>query len=218
MFVCISTKDRSHFYDWAYEMVQRQRLPPCKVIIVDGSITPSAWSAWPNATYIHCPNIVLGASRNLAIAVAAQNSAEYISLWDDDDYYEDWHLERAKSLLDANPTAQAVGSTLTPIYFPHYDELWTSGPFDENHAIEPSLVFRASLAESCKFDDADPAGLGSVFLKDFTMPMLQMPWSHVMVSHSKNTVSKEGVRLGKHLGKRSDRQLPSALRNHPCVA
>jgi hypothetical protein len=210
MFVCISTKDRDMFYDWTYRMVSRQTLKPMGVIIVDGSTESSQlWSSWPN--------VVLGASRNLALSTAVLSGAENVAIWDDDDYYTEWHLERAQQLLTADPQIMAVGSSLTPVYFPRYDEVWLSGPFIDTHSLEPALVCRASLIYSHAFDDTDKKGLGSIFLKGYTVPLRQMNGSHILISHTMNTVSKEAIRHGSCLGRRSYDAIPDILRAHPSV-
>ena len=199
-------------------MVSRQTLKPAGVVIVDGSTESSQrWSSWPNAIYLHRPNIVLGASRNLALSTAVLSGAENVAIWDDDDYYTEWHLERAQQLLTADPQIMAVGSSLTPVYFPDYDEIWLSGPFIDTHSLEPALVCRASLINSHAFDSTDRKGLGSVFLKGYTVPLRQMNGSHILVSHTMNTVSKEAIRHGSCLGRRSYDAIPDILKDHPSV-
>ena len=206
MFACISTKDRDHFYDWSRTMIDRQTIP-VTVVIVDGSAEPSRWSTWPDAIYIHRPNVALGLSRNIAMDAALSHGAAYIAIWDDDDYYEPCHLEEALRLLDAHPEAMAAGSTVTPLYFPQYDEMWVCGPYAETHSIEPALVFRAALAKSNRFDPADRCGLGAPFLNDFTVPIVQnKKRTHIAIAHRGNTVSKEPIRQtpSKYLATRID--------------
>jgi hypothetical protein len=218
MFVCISTKDRDRFYEWTYRMVIRQTLQPVGVVIVDGTVDPSPyWSTWPGAIYLHHPNIALGASRNLALSTAVAAGAENVAIWDDDDYYAEWHLEHAQRLLMEDPSIMAVGSSLTPVYFPHYDELWLTGPFMDTHALEPTLVCRAALLHTHAFDDTDTKGLGSIFLNGYTVPLTQMWGSHILISHTLNTVSKEAIRFGSCRGRRSYVPIPEALADHPAV-
>ena len=192
-------------------MVKRQTLS-ANVVIVDGSESASSkWSAWPNAIYIHRPNIVLGASRNLAMEVALEHGAKYIALWDDDDFYQPWHLENGVALLTKNDSAMAVGSSITQIYFKTYNELWECGPYAKHHALEPSLIVRAELASTNRFDATDAKGLGAPFLNNYSVPLVQMPYSHILIAHPENTVGKEMVRQvpSRYLAKRvNDFQIP----------
>ena len=217
MFVCISTKNRNAFYNWTKYMVSRQTIP-VKVVIVDGSESPSIWKSWPDAFYNHSPNIILGKSRNLAMSIALENGAKYISIWDDDDYYESWHLEKAIDLLNKDKYRKAVGSSLTPIYFQKYNELWNTGPFIKNHAIEPSLVFHADLAKTNLFNPEDSRGLGGYFLNNFTVPLIQMKGSHMIIAHGENTVNKDELRKipSRYKAKQVDISgLPTILNQYP---
>lgn len=194
-------------------MVKCQTIP-VNVVIVDGSdCVSSKWSSWPNAIYIHRPNIVLGASRNLAMKVALEKGADYIALWDDDDFYQPWHLEKAIELLTQNKEAKAVGSSITQIYFKQYNELWECGPYAVNHSLEPALVVRAELARINKFDETDVKGLGAPFLDHYEVPLVQMPYSHILIAHETNTVGKEMVRKvpSRYLAKKVVTDIPEIL-------
>jgi glycosyltransferase involved in cell wall biosynthesis len=192
MFVCISTRNRDAFYTWTRQQVAAQTLQPVRVVIVDGSDKPGIWSSWPDAIYIHRPACLLGESRNLAIAAARAAGAETIALWDDDDWYAPWRLEKAQALLDANSDIDVIGSTITPIVFTDTQEVIICGPYHATHALEPTLVFRAGYTG--RFQADDPMGLGRPFLRNYTVPLLQMPDAHILIAHGTNTYSKEQVR------------------------
>jgi hypothetical protein len=220
MFVCISTRNRSHFYEWTKRILERQTLQPTGVIIVDGSETPSAFQSWPNAIYHHEPNLILGASRNRAIHSAIKAGAEFISIWDDDDYYSEHHLEKAVDLFKKNPKDLVAGSSMTPVYFKEEGEIWICGPYHSNHAIEPSMVFRSELIskEGCAFQEDDSLGRGQYFLKNWNFPILQMSETHILVAHSENTFNKQQIRLNPHgfgAAKSGSFKVPPILNSFP---
>lgn len=196
MFVCISTRNRSEFFDWTQMMVERQTLQPKGVVIVDGSESPSSFKNWSKALYHHIPNIILGESRNVAIDSAIQAGAEFIAIWDDDDYYTEDHLEKAEKMLKEDTRLFATGSTETPIYFKKTKEIFLCGPYKSFHAAEPSLVISVKklLEENTKFQDKDSLAQGRHFLKEYTLPIGQIPRTHILVAHRDNTFDKEQIR------------------------
>lgn len=164
------------------------------VIVVDGSYTHAGPEWWWADYYIHRKNIPLGSSRNLAIERGLALGARFLALWDDDDYYTPDHLERMMCGLEENPHYGVAGASMTPLYYLADDVTYVAGPYCENHALEPTLVFRDwYLREAHRFLP-ETRGLSAEILEGFVTPLLQVWGTIVIMCHGTNTYDKDQIR------------------------
>jgi len=190
--VCIRTRDREHLFPWVKGIVEAQTIGMDRmhIIIVDGAEEDrQVWSAWDagNLHYIHAPNIILGASNNLAIRLAQDLESEYFALWDDDDWYAPEYLENAVAVIEQR-NVNVVGESLISVYFRNLKEIWQMGPYGAYHALEPTLVFRNSWSIGRYFDENDRLGRGAPFLNNFTETIGRYPTGlYIHIAHDKNT-------------------------------
>jgi hypothetical protein len=177
-------------------MINRQSLrSQVWVVVVDGSpeFHGDAWS-WADH-YIHRPNVPLGTSRNLAIQAGLAVGASFLALWDDDDYYAPYHLERMVGALLANPDYLVAGASMTPLYYLSDGAVISAGPYWEGHALEPTLVFRSwYLREEGHRFLPDTRGLSAEILDGYRTPILQVWGTIVIMCHDMNTYDKRQVR------------------------
>jgi glycosyltransferase involved in cell wall biosynthesis len=133
--------------------------------------------------------MVLGKKRNL---MHEKCSGDIIIYMDDDDYYPPTRVSHAVETLLANPQAMCAGSSEMHIYFKHIDKMIQFGPYGPNHSTAATFAFRKELLQSCRYDDNAALAEESAFLKNYTIPFVQLnPVDSILVfSHSHNSFDK----------------------------
>jgi glycosyltransferase involved in cell wall biosynthesis len=134
--------------------------------------------------------MVLGKKRNLMHSYC---KGDYIVYMDDDDYYPPKRIKHAVKQLQKNPKYLIAGSSALFIYFNHLSEVWKFGPYRENHATAGTFAFKKELLEQTRYQEEKAIAEEKFFLKDYTIPLLQLdPKQVIMVfSHSQNTFDKK---------------------------
>jgi hypothetical protein len=144
----------------------------------------------PQIKYIELPTkITLGEKRNMLHKHATGSIIVYM---DDDDYYPPERVSHAVETLQANPKAMVAGSSEMYIYSKHINKMYQSGPFGPNHATAATFAFRAELIKDTRYDDNASLAEEKVFLKNYTVPMVQLdPMKTILVfSHDQNSFDK----------------------------
>lgn len=200
--ICISTRNRLRFIPWVKSLIMSQTAfnrIGC-IVIVEGESEEiaNAWKvAFPSANVIYHNSILLGHSRNIAIETASTYpNIKYISLWDDDDYYLPRHLEESLGILEKNPDIDVVGSSKTIMYFVKHKLFVQAGPYSSTHALEPSIVFRASYGITHKFPmSGEECRLGQAkkFLDCYNAPIITKEPSYLHLAHGANLFEKEKI-------------------------
>jgi hypothetical protein len=111
---------------------------------------------------------------------------------DDDDYYPPERVSHAVEKLQSNPEALCAGSSEIYIYFKHLPKMIQCGPYGPNHATAGTFAFRKKLLDDTKYDDSAALAEEKAFLKDYTVPFVQLdPIKSILVfSHEHNTYDK----------------------------
>ena len=132
--------------------------------------------------------LMLGHKRNLS---HEHCTGEIIVYMDDDDYYPPTRVSHAVERL-LGSEALVAGSTRLPILFLPERELWIAGPYGKNHATAGTFAFKRALLEQTQYDDSKTFGEEKVFLKDYTIPMVQLEANEaiVCIAHNRNTFEK----------------------------
>jgi glycosyltransferase involved in cell wall biosynthesis len=144
-----------------------------------------------NIKYVSLPKkITLGEKRNIMHKHAKGSIIVYM---DDDDYYPPERVEHAVQKLLDNPTALCAGSSEMYIYFKHIDKMYQSGPFGPNHATAATFAFRSELLKQTQYEDAAALAEERAFLKEYTIPFVQLdPMKTILVfSHNHNSFDKK---------------------------
>lgn len=142
--------------------------------------------------------MMLGEKRNY---MHKQTKGEIIVYMDDDDYYPPERVSHAVEMLLQNPTKEFAGASQMFIYYKHDIHcMYQCGPYGENHATAGTFAFRRSLLEQTKYDDHAALAEEKTFLKNFTIPMVQLdPYKTILVfSHEHNTFDKRKMLENKH--------------------
>jgi hypothetical protein len=134
----------------------------------------------------------LGEKRNFMHKYVKGSIVVYM---DDDDYYPPQRVEHCVETLLANPRALCAGSSELYIYFKHIDKMYQSGPFGDTHATAGTFAFKKELLEQSKYDDNASLAEERSFLKDYSIPFVQLdPMKTILVfSHNHNSFDKKNM-------------------------
>ena len=134
--------------------------------------------------------MTLGKKRNIA---HEHCKGEFIIYMDDDDYYPPSRVSHAVSKLKENPTILCAGSSEMYIYFKHIHKMYQFGPYGPNHATAATFAFRRQLLEQTSFSNTDCIAEEKHFLKDYTIPFLQLDSLKTILvfSHIHNSFDKK---------------------------
>jgi len=134
--------------------------------------------------------MTLGKKRNLA---HEKCSGDIIIYMDDDDYYPPERISHAVDTLQKNPKALCAGSSVMYIYFKHITKMYKFGPYGPNHSTAATFAFRKELLKETCYDDNACLAEEKQFLKNYTVPFVQLnPTKSILVfSHNHNSFDKK---------------------------
>jgi len=192
--VCTPTFNRRPFIPIIIKCFEKQTYPREKmewIIIDDGTDKiEDLVSHLPYVKYFkYDEKMTLGKKRNISNEKA---SGEIIVYMDDDDYYPP---ERVKHAVDSlqNSKALCAGSSAMYIYYKHIDKMLQFGPYGPNHATAATFAFKRELLEKTTFDERSCVAEEKKFLKDYTIPFVQLDSnkSILVFSHNHNSFDKK---------------------------
>ena len=139
----------------------------------------------------------LGEKRNYMHKKAKGSIIVYM---DDDDYYPPERIEHAVDRLQNNKEALCAGSSEMYIYFKHIQKMYQCGPYGPNHATAGTFAFKSRLLDDTKYEDHAALAEEKAFLKDYTIPFVQLdPLKTILVfSHNHNTFDKKKLLENPH--------------------
>jgi hypothetical protein len=194
--VCTPTFNRRPFIPIMFECFRNQDYPKSRIewiIVDDGTdkIKDLVDAAnIPQIKYISVPNrMKLGEKRNYMHSFATGSIIVYM---DDDDYYPPERISHAVQRLTENKEALCAGSSEIYVYFKHIQKMYQAGPYSETHATAGTFAFRKELLEKTRYEDHASLAEERAFLKDYTIPFVQLdPMKSILVfSHNHNTFDK----------------------------
>ena len=194
--ICTPTFNRRPFIPTMFECFRNQTYPKNRMewIIVDDG-TDKIHDLIENANIPQIryfpveTKMILGAKRNYMHSHIKGTIVVYM---DDDDYYPPERVEHAVDQLMSNRDAMCAGSSEIYIYFKHIQKIIQCGPYGPNHATAGTFAFRAELLKTSKYDDNAALAEERKFLKDYTVPFIQLdPLKTILIfSHEHNTFDK----------------------------
>jgi glycosyltransferase involved in cell wall biosynthesis len=192
--VCTATYNRRPFIPFLIQCFQHQDyVGEVEWIIVDdGESIEDLVKDIPNVKYIRLDNKVpLGKKRNI---MHEHCSGDIIVYMDDDDYYPPTRISHAVQRLQESDCLCA-GSSIIHIYYSHLHKIMEFGPYGPNHATAGTFAFKKELLLETSYDDIASLAEESHFLKEFTIPMVQLDPEHVIlvVAHGHNTFDKKKI-------------------------
>ena len=197
--VCTPTFNRRPFIQTMFECFKNQTYPKNRmewIIVDDGTdkiqdLIAAVSSEIPQIKYFPLPKkITLGAKRNF---MHEKTKGSIIVYMDDDDYYPPDRVEHAVERLQSSSTALCAGSSELYVYFKHIQKMYQFGPYGPNHATAATFAFRRELLKMTKYDETASLAEEKHFLKDYTVPFVQLdPMKSILVfSHVHNSFDKK---------------------------
>jgi glycosyltransferase involved in cell wall biosynthesis len=193
--ICTPTFNRRKFIPYLIECVALQTYDKSRIewiIVDDGSDkVEDLFVNVPCAKYYkYDEQMTLGRKRNVMHEMC---SGDIIVYMDDDDYYPEERISHAVKELMNSPHILCAGSSTLHIYFDHINKIFQFGPYKENHATAATFAFKKELLLITKYDDATAVAEEKQFLKNYTIPMIQLdPLKTILVfSHIHNSVDKK---------------------------
>ena len=193
--VCTPTFNRRPFIPIMLKCFDNQTYPKDRmewIIIDDGTDKiEDLLKNHPQIKYFkYNEKMTLGKKRNIMHQKAQGSIIVYM---DDDDYYPPERVSHAVETLKNNPSALCAGSSEMYIYFKHIKQMVQFGPYGPNHSTAATFAFRKSLLKITKYDNDACLAEEKSFLKDYSVPFVQLdPLKSILVfSHNHNSFDKK---------------------------
>jgi glycosyltransferase involved in cell wall biosynthesis len=193
--VCTPTFNRRPFIPIMLKCFEHQTYPKDKIewiIIDDGTDKIEDLVIHiPQVKYLkYNEKLTLGQKRNIGNDAA---KGEIIVYMDDDDYYPPERISHAVDMLKQTPKALCAGSSAMFIHFKHIDKMYQFGPYGPNHSTAATFAFKKELLNQTRFDEVSCVAEERKFLKDYTIPFVQLESKKTILvfSHSHNSFDKK---------------------------
>jgi hypothetical protein len=202
--VCTPTFNRRPFIPMMFQCFKNQTYPAHRIewIIVDDGTDKIEdlvnASGISQIQYYSLPNkMTLGEKRNYMHTHAKGNIIVYM---DDDDYYPPERISHAVERLTEDKDALCAGSSEIYIYYKHIHKMYQCGPYGPNHATAGTFAFKVDMLKKCKYENHAELAEERAFLKDYTIPFVQLdPFKTILVfSHNHNTFDKKKMLENPH--------------------
>jgi hypothetical protein len=192
--ICTPTFNRRPFIPIMIKCFQHQTYPKDRmewIIIDDGTDKiEDLISHVPQIKYFkYDEKMSLGKKRNLLNQKA---SGDIIVYMDDDDYYPPERVSHAVFTLK-NSNALCAGSSAMCLYFKHINKMVQFGPYGPNHSTAATFAFKRELLSITSFDENSCVAEERKFLKEYTIPFVQLESrkSILVFSHNHNSFDKK---------------------------
>jgi glycosyltransferase involved in cell wall biosynthesis len=192
--LCTPTFNRRPFIPMMLKCFEHQTYPKDKIewLIVDDGTDKieDLVTHIPQIKYFkYDEKMTLGKKRNLLNDKA---TGDIIIFIDDDDYYPPERISHAVKTL-TNSKALCAGSSAMFIYFKHINTMYLFGPYGPNHATAATFAFKRELLATTRFDENSSVAEERKFLKDYTVPFVQLEAkkSILVFSHNHNSFDKK---------------------------
>lgn len=197
--LCTPTFNRRPFIPIMFECFRNQNYPKDKIewIIVDDGTDKIKDliddAKIPQIKYFPIDTkMLLGAKRNF---MHSKTSGSIIVYMDDDDYYPPDRISHAVEKLQGSTEALCAGASELYVYFKHIQKMYQFGPYGPNHSTAATFAFRRELLKHTKYDDHACLAEEKQFLKNYTIPFVQLdPLKTILVfSHVHNSYDKKNM-------------------------
>lgn len=202
--ICTPTFNRRPFIESMFQCFRNQTYPLSRmewIIVDDGTDKIQDLVEQSGISQIkYFPldqKMKLGEKRNF---MHSKTTGSILVYMDDDDYYPPERVDHAVDMLRIHKTAMIAGSSEIYIYFKHIQKMYQCGPYGEDHATAGTFAFRRQLLNETQYDENACLAEEKVFLKNFTVPMVQLdPLKTILVfSHIHNTFDKRNMLENMH--------------------
>jgi glycosyltransferase involved in cell wall biosynthesis len=193
--ICTPTYNRRPFIPMIIKCFEQQNYPRDKmewIIIDDGTdkIEDLVKDIKGVKYFKYDEKMTLGKKRNL---MHEKSSGSILVYFDDDDYYPPDRVKHAVNNLLSNKKALCAGSSEMHVYYKHINKMYSFGPYGPKHATAATFAFKRELLDITKYDETASLAEEKAFLKDYTIPFIQLHPKHTILvfSHNHNTFDKK---------------------------
>jgi len=193
--ICTPTFNRRPFVPMMLKCFEHQTYPKDRIewIIIDDGTDKieDLVTHIPQVKYFkYNEKLTLGKKRNISNEKAI---GEIIVYMDDDDYYPPERVSHAVETLKKSPKALCAGSSGVLIFFKHVNKMYQFGPYGPNHSTAATFAFKRELLTKTKFNEEASVAEEKFFLKDYTIPFVQLETnkSIIVFSHNHNSFDKK---------------------------
>jgi glycosyltransferase involved in cell wall biosynthesis len=193
--ICTPTFNRRPFVSMMLKCFEHQTYPKDRlewIIIDDGTDKiEDLVTHIPQVKYFkYNEKLTLGKKRNIS---NEKSIGEIIIYMDDDDYYPPERVSHAVETLQKSPKALCAGSSAMFIYFKHVNKMYQFGPYGATHSTAATFAFKRELLTKTKFNEDAAVAEEKFFLKDYTIPFVQLDInkSIIVFSHDHNSFDKK---------------------------
>ena len=195
--ICTPTYNRRKFMRKLIDYVKHQDYPKELiewVIVDDGEDKiEDLIESMENVIYVKLSKKVpLGKKRNM---MHEYTSGSIIVYMDDDDYYPPTRVSHAVDALTKNPNVLCAGCSKVYVYYTDRNKIYSFGPYQTYHATANTFAFKRELLEQTKYQDQATCSEEKYFLKNFSIPMIQLNTlkTILIISHESNTFDKRQI-------------------------
>lgn len=203
--VCTPTFNRRPFIPFMIKCFLHQTYPKDRIewIIIDDGTDPikDLVKTIPQVKYFYYKEkMLLGKKRNI---MHSKCKGDIIIYMDDDDYYPPERFSHAVQKLTENPDFLVAGSSEMHIYFDSKNMVYQCGPYADFHSTAATFAFKKELLLQTKFDENVAVAEERQFLKNYTIPLIQLDTlkSILVFSHKHNSLNKENLLINPQLTK-----------------
>ena len=197
--ICTPTFNRRPFIPYLIKCIQHQTYPLDKiewVIVDDGTDCIEdliQGLSWVKYFYYANQHMTMGYKRNL---IHSKCTGDILINMDDDDYYPISRISHAVDELLKNPTFLIAGSSQMHIYYGEDKVIYSAGPYKFNHATAATFAFKRKLLEYTKYDNESLFAEEPIFLKNYSIPLLQLNSlkTILVISHTHSSCNKQELR------------------------
>tara|TARA_B110000003_G_C16567036_1_gene502794 strand:- start:150 stop:1274 length:1125 start_codon:yes stop_codon:yes gene_type:complete len=197
--ICTPTFNRRPFIPGLIRCIENQQYPKYLLewIVIDDGTDPIE-DLIKHLSYVkyyyYDTKMSLGEKRNI---MHSKSTGDILVYMDDDDYYPPTRVSHAVEKLQENKDILCAGCSTIHVWFQHINKMVQFGPYHENHATAGTFAFRRELLNICKYDDSSFLAEEKTFLKNYTIPIIQLEPEHVILcfSHRHNTFNKTKLLL-----------------------
>lgn len=197
--VLTPTYNRRLFIPYAIECFKAQTYPHDRmewIILDDGSDSVEDLfkkSGLKNVRYYREEKkLPIGAKRNKINELA---KGDICVAWDDDDYYPPDRVRYSVARLQGAPStyrAPVVGASQLFLYFTDRNEIWSIGPYNQQHCTNGTMAYWRSYFKTHRYDDTAEKAEEKKFMDDWKTQVIQLEPQKTMlvICHAYNTFDK----------------------------
>ena len=196
------TYNRRRFIPSLIKMVQQQTYPRDRLewVVYDdgqepvGDLLETAKDSLPILNYIFSDEkMTIGEKRN---RLNKEAKGDILIAMDDDDFYFPERVSAAVTALQKSPSVNLAGSSKIFMFFTDTKEIYSFGPYFNNHATNGTMAWTKRYANTHTYDELVAFAEEKSFLDEYKNPLIQLDPMKVMlvISHSDNTFDKTTLR------------------------